>query len=219
MNFAGQYRIEAPRALVWEALNDPEVLRQSIPGCQEIEKESDTAFTAKVKARLGPVSAAFKGRVELTDLDPPNGYTISGEGQGGVAGFAKGGARVSLEDTGDGATTLSYTADGQVGGKLAQIGARLVEGSAKKIADDFFGAFNTIVSARAAAQPQAPVAPPPPVAPAPAPVAPEAAAVPPVAAAPRQPAGRPAGDLLARLWFALIGLALLAMVVGAAIWH
>ena len=148
MNFAGQYRIEAPRALVWEALNDPEVLRQSIPGCQEIEKESDTAFTAKVKARLGPVSAAFKGRVELTDLDPPNGYTISGEGQGGVAGFAKGGARVSLEDTGDGATTLSYTADGQVGGKLAQIGARLVEGSAKKIADDFFGAFNTIAENR-----------------------------------------------------------------------
>lgn len=210
MNFAGQYRIEAPRALVWEALNDPEVLRQSIPGCQEIEKESDTAFTAKVKARLGPVSAAFKGRVELTDLDPPNGYTISGEGQGGVAGFAKGGARVSLEDTGDGATTLSYTADGQVGGKLAQIGARLVEGSARKIADDFFGTFNEIVSARAASLAPAPAQP--------AAAAPEPAPQP-AAPVTQRPAGEPAGDLLGKLWFALVGLALLAMVVGAAIWH
>ena len=224
MNFAGQYRIEAPRALVWEALNDPEVLRQSIPGCQEIEKESDTAFTAKVKAKLGPVSAAFKGRVELTDLDPPNGYTISGEGQGGVAGFAKGGARVSLEDTGDGATTLSYTADGQVGGKLAQIGARLVEGSARKIADDFFGTFNEIVSARAASRAPAPEAATAPVAqpPGPAPAGPSAAAEPaPQAAVPaaHEPARDRAGDLLGRLWFALIGLVLLAMVVGAAIWH
>jgi len=220
MNFAGQYRIEAPRALVWEALNDPEVLKQSIPGCQEIEKESETAFTAKVKARLGPVSAAFKGRVELTDLDPPNGYTISGEGQGGVAGFAKGGARVSLEDTNDGATTLSYTADGQVGGKLAQIGARLVEGSAKKIADDFFGTFNEIVSARAASQTPTlaatPIAPTPAATPA---VAPAAAPTAQVAPAALQPTAKQAPDLLARLWFWLIGLVLLAMIVGAAIWH
>jgi len=220
MNFAGQYRIEAPRALVWEALNDPEVLRQSIPGCQEIEKESQTAFTAKVKARLGPVSAAFKGRVELTDLDPPNGYTISGEGQGGVAGFAKGGARVSLEDTADGATTLSYTADGQVGGKLAQIGARLVEGSAKKIADDFFGTFNEIVSARAASQTPAPAATAEAPAPAATPaVAPEAAPPAQVAPAVLQPAAKQAPDLLAKLWFWLIGLVLLAMIVGAAVWH
>jgi carbon monoxide dehydrogenase subunit G len=216
MNFAGQYRIEAPRALVWEALNDPEVLRQAIPGCQEIEKESDTAFTAKVKAKLGPVSAAFKGRVELTDLDPPNAYTISGEGQGGVAGFAKGGARVSLEDTADGATTLSYTAEGQVGGKLAQIGARLVEGSAKKIADDFFGAFNALVSERAASRPQA--------APAAAAAEPVAAAHTPAPAAPVAPhtvsARADSGaDLIARVWFGLIGLVLLAMIVGAALWH
>jgi uncharacterized protein len=222
MNFTGQYRIEAPRPLVWEALNDPEVLRQSIPGCQEIEKESETAFTAKVKAKLGPVSAAFKGRVELTDLDPPNAYTISGEGQGGVAGFAKGGARVSLEDTADGATTLSYTADGQVGGKLAQIGARLVEGSAKKIADDFFGTFNAIVSERAASRPV-------PAVPAPEPVVPVAPAS--SGAALREPetsGARPAplpardshgADIIARLWFGLIGIALIAMIIGAAIWH
>ncbi len=217
MNFTGQYRIEAPRPLVWEALNDPEVLRQSIPGCQEIEKESETAFTAKVKAKLGPVSASFKGRVELTDLDPPNAYTISGEGQGGVAGFAKGGARVSLEDTPDGATTLSYTADGQVGGKLAQIGARLVEGSAKKIADDFFGTFNAIVSERAASQPAAQEPTPEP---APAPAAPPAEAAMPA----QRPAALPArdsggADLIAKLWFGLIGIALLAMIVGAAVWH
>lgn len=230
MNFTGQYRIEAPRPLVWEALNDPEVLRQSIPGCQEIEKESDTAFTAKVKAKLGPVSAAFKGRVELTDLDPPNAYTISGEGQGGVAGFAKGGARVSLEDTPDGATTLSYTAEGQVGGKLAQIGARLVEGSAKKIADDFFGTFNAIVSERAASRP-APAPEPQPASASATPTAPAAASEPPTAPVTPKPASAPTpspapaprdsggGDLVAKLWFALIGIALLAMIVGAVVWR
>lgn len=140
MQMNGQYRIEAPRAAVWEALNDVEVLRACIPGVEEIEKTSDTAFTAKVKAKVGPVSARFAGAVTLSDLDPPNGYTISGEGKGGAAGFAKGGAKVRLEDDGDG-TLLSYDVDAQVGGKLAQIGSRLINGTAKKMADDFFSRF------------------------------------------------------------------------------
>jgi len=208
MDFSGEYRIEAPRETVWRALNDPEVLRQSIPGCQEIDKESDTTFSAKVKARLGPVSATFKGRVTLSDLDPPNGYTISGEGQGGVAGFAKGGAKVRLEDAAGGATTLRYTAEGQVGGKLAQIGARLVEGSARKIADDFFGTFNTIVSASAASAAAATV--PPPIQPEPA--APPAAPVP---AEPVRPAP-PGTGTIEILWLGFAALAVLAMLVGAA---
>src|SRR3546814_5642729 len=130
MQMTGQYRIEAPRQAVWEALNDGEVLRQCIPGVEEIEKTSDTSFTAKVRAKVGPVSARFAGAVTLSDLDPPNGYTISGEGKGGAAGFAKGGARVRLADEGA-ATLLSYDVDAQVGGKLAQIGARLIDGTAK----------------------------------------------------------------------------------------
>ncbi|MBN35515.1 MAG: carbon monoxide dehydrogenase [Rhodospirillaceae bacterium] len=144
MDLSGEHRINAPRETVWQALNDPEILKQCISGCQELDKESDTALTAKVKTKIGPVSATFKGKVSLTDLDPPKGYTISGEGQGGVAGFAKGGARVTLEEDGS-ATVLRYVADGQVGGKLAQVGARLVEGSARKVADDFFKTFNDLV--------------------------------------------------------------------------
>src|SRR3546814_10792543 len=136
----GQDRIEAPRQAVWEALNDVEVLRQCIPGVEEIEKTSDTPFTAKVRAKVGPVSARLAGAVTLSDLDPPNGYTISGEGKGGAAGFAKGGARVRLADEGA-ATLLSYDVDAQVGGKLAQIGSRLIDGTAKKMADDFFSPF------------------------------------------------------------------------------
>src|SRR3546814_370522 len=119
MQMTGQYRIEAPRQAVWEALNDVEVLRQCIPGVEEIEKTSDTSFTAKVRAKVGPVSARFAGAVTLSDLDPPNGYTISGEGKGGAAGFAKGGARVRLADEGA-ATLLSYDVDAQVGGKRSE---------------------------------------------------------------------------------------------------
>lgn len=140
MQMTGQYRIEAPREAVWEALNDVEVLRACIPGVEEIEKTSDTSFTAKVKAKVGPVSARFAGAVTLSDLDPPRGYTISGEGKGGAAGFAKGGAKVSLDEDG-GATLLNYDVDAQVGGKLAQIGSRLINGTAKKMADDFFARF------------------------------------------------------------------------------
>jgi len=149
MEMTGEHRVEAPRQAVWEALNDPEILKQAIPGCEEIEKVSDTEFTAKVKAKVGPVSAKFAGAVTLADLDPPNGYTISGEGKGGAAGFAKGGAKVRLE--GDGAATiLRYEVSAQVGGKLAQIGSRLIDGTAKKMAEEFFGNFSRIVAAPAA---------------------------------------------------------------------
>ena len=141
MEMSGQYRIPAPRAKVWDALNDPVVLKESIPGCQTLDKLSDTEMAATVKAKVGPVSATFNGQVTLSNIDPPNGYTITGEGKGGVAGFAKGGADVKLEDDGEGMTLLSYTAKAQVGGKLAQLGARLIDATAKQMADQFFGAF------------------------------------------------------------------------------
>src|SRR3984893_15809335 len=137
MDMNGEYQIAAPRQRVWEALNDPEVLRQCIPGCEEIVKESEVEWTAKVTAKVGPVKAKFGGKVTLPDLDPPNGYTITGEGTGGAAGFAKGGAIVKLTHYG-GATLLTYTVKAQVGGKLAQIGSRLIDSASRKMADDFF---------------------------------------------------------------------------------
>ena len=145
MDFTGEYEVPASRDKVWEALNDVDVLKLCIDGCEELNKDSDTEFSAKVTAKVGPVRAKFTGKVTLSDIDPPNGYTISGEGQGGVAGFAKGGAIVKLVD-GDGATILHYEAKAEVGGKLASVGSRLVEGVAKKTADDFFGKFVEIVS-------------------------------------------------------------------------
>ena len=170
MEMQGEQRIPAPRDVVWAALNDPEVLKECIPGCQTVEKTSDTGFSATVVAKVGPVSAKFSGKVTLSDIDPPNGYTISGEGQGGVAGFGKGGAKVSLSDDGAG-TLLRYTATAQVGGKLAQIGSRLVDSAAAKMADDFFAKFNLVAAAKAAPQPGAE-----PAAAAPAAVAPQSAA-------------------------------------------
>ena len=140
MEMSGEYRIPASRETVWEALNDPDVLRACIPGCQELEQTSETGFAATVKAKVGPVSATFKGEVELDDIDPPAGYRIQGEGKGGVAGFAKGGANVRLAEDG-GETVLTYDADAKVGGKLAQIGSRLIAGTARKMADQFFGNF------------------------------------------------------------------------------
>ena len=145
MDFTGEYRVPASRDKVWEALNDVDVLKLCIDGCEELNKDSDTELSAKVTAKVGPVRAKFTGKVTLSDIDPPNGYTISGEGQGGVAGFAKGGAIVKLVD-GDGATILHYEAKAEVGGKLASVGSRLVEGVAKKTADDFSGKFVEIVS-------------------------------------------------------------------------
>ncbi len=139
----GEYRIAAAREAVWAALNDAEVLKQCIPGCDSLDWLSDHEIEAVVTARVGPVKARFKGRVTLSDLDPPSSYTISGEGQGGAAGFARGSARVTLADDGDG-TLLRYTVKASVGGKLAQIGARLIDSAAKKMANDFFAAFAAI---------------------------------------------------------------------------
>jgi carbon monoxide dehydrogenase subunit G len=133
MTMSGEVQLSAPREEVWAKLNDAEVLKACIPGCEELNKVSDTEFQAK-----------FKGRVQLTDLDPPNGYKISGEGEGGVAGFAKGGATVVLTPK-DGGTLLAYNVEAQIGGKLAQLGQRLVVGAAKKLADDFFQKFASAV--------------------------------------------------------------------------
>ncbi|HVY56504.1 MAG TPA: carbon monoxide dehydrogenase subunit G [Xanthobacteraceae bacterium] len=144
MTMSGEVQLEAPREEVWAKLNDPDVLRACIPGCEQLEKLSDTEFQAVATTKIGPVKAKFKGKVRLSDLDPPNGYKISGEGEGGVAGFAKGGAVVALSPK-DGGTLLSYNVEAQIGGKLAQLGQRLVSGAAKKLADDFFQKFAAAV--------------------------------------------------------------------------
>jgi carbon monoxide dehydrogenase subunit G len=145
MDMSGERRIAAPRARVWDALNDPAVLKASIPGCESLEKQADDALKATAAVKIGPISARFSGTVQLSELDPPNGYTISGEGQGGVAGFAKGGAKVRLVDDGAG-TLLSYEVHAQVGGKIAQLGARLIDASAKQMADAFFDRFSAQVA-------------------------------------------------------------------------
>jgi len=173
MDMSGEYRIEASKDRVWAALNDTEILRQSIPGCEEVIKVSDTELTAKVVAKVGPVKAKFSGKVTFTDVDPPNGYRINGEGSGGAAGFAKGGATVKLTEDGSG-TILNYVVDAHIGGKLAQIGSRLIDATSRKMADDFFARFKELVTsaepapAVATAAPVAPSAPEPTPAPAPA---------------------------------------------------
>lgn len=140
MEFSGEYRIPARQQQVWEALNDPAVLQACIVGCKQLEKVSDTEFIATVAAKVGPVSATFKGNMVLSDMDAPNGYTLTGQGQGGAAGFAKMGAKVALtEDQNE--TVLKYVANAEIGGKLASVGSRLVQTVAKKNADDFFAAF------------------------------------------------------------------------------
>jgi len=155
MEIKGEYKIAAPREKVFAALNDVTILQACIPGCETLEKTSETEMKAKVRMRIGPVSAAFTGKVTLSDLDPPNGYRISGEGQGGAAGFAKGGAVVTLrEDAGD--TILNYNVDAQVGGKIAQVGARLIDGTAKKLADEFFSKFAVMVGGPPPAEATAP---------------------------------------------------------------
>jgi uncharacterized protein len=145
MEMHGEFRIPAARDRVWAGLNDPEILKNSIPGCQSIEKLSDTEFAAKVVAKVGPVKANFAGKVTLSDLDPPSGYTITGEGTGGVAGFAKGSAKVELSEEST-ETVLRYGVQAQVGGKLAQIGSRLIDATARKMADDFFRRFVALMS-------------------------------------------------------------------------
>jgi carbon monoxide dehydrogenase subunit G len=145
MDMTGTQHIEAPRDVVWRALNDVEVLRQSIPGCQSIEKISDTEMNAKVTLKVGPVKATFTGKVTLSDLDPPNGYTITGDGSGGAAGFAKGSATVRLVENA-GSTDLNYAVKAQIGGKLAQLGARLIDATSKKLAGEFFEKFGEAVA-------------------------------------------------------------------------
>ena len=149
MDMTGERRIPAPRLKVWDALNDPEVLRASIPGCKTLEKTSEHDLRATAGVKIGPISAAFTGKVQLLDLDPPNSYRIAGEGQGGVAGFANGGATVHLSDDGD-FTLLKYEVKAQVGGKIAQLGARLIDATAKQMADQFFDRFSAHVGAPAA---------------------------------------------------------------------
>ncbi len=147
MELRGEVRLAAPREKVWAALNDPSVLARSIDGVERLEPVGENRFEGALLARIGPVRATFTGTVELSDLDPPNGYTLSGEGKGGAAGFARGSAEVRLEETEDGGTRLSYVARSQVGGRLAQLGTRLIEGAARGYAEGFFRNFKAIVEA------------------------------------------------------------------------
>ncbi len=151
MELTGEHTIQADRQKVWESLNDPEILKQCIPGCEEIEQSDENEFSAKVKAKVGPVNSRFSGKVTLSNLNPPESYTISGEGSGGAAGFAKGGADVHLEEIDASQTKLSYKVDAQVGGKLAQLGQRLIQSTANKYAKQFFDKFEQIVGEGAAA--------------------------------------------------------------------
>ena len=157
MEMTGSQRIEASRERVWQALNDPEILKASIPGCERIEKLSDTEMTATVTLKIGPIKASFQGDVRLSDLDPPSGYTITGEGRGGAAGFAKGSARVSLIPEG-GATVLNYAVKADVGGKLAQLGGRLIDSTARRLAAEFFDRFAQAMGASAGGAAATPLA-------------------------------------------------------------
>ena len=155
MNLTGAQRIAAPKERVWQALNDPDVLKQAIPGCQSLEKESDESFRATIALKIGPMDARFAGTVKLTDLNPPNSYTLVGSGQGGPAGFAKGAAKVSLSEE-SGETLLSYEVDAQVGGRLAQLGGPIIDATAKQLAGKFFKRFGEIVAPQKKADAAAP---------------------------------------------------------------
>ena len=143
----GEERVAASINKVWQALNDPEVLKACIPGCQSLEKKSDTEMAATVVLKIGPIKATFAGEVTLKNLNPPHSYTIEGEGKGGIAGFAKGGADVVLTEDGPDATILKYATKADVGGKIAQLGSRLISSTSKKLAGEFFSSFNARVSA------------------------------------------------------------------------
>lgn len=194
MELVGETRIEATRELVWAALNDPAILARCIDGVEELVASGENRFDGVLNAKVGPVKAKFTGSVELTELDPPNRYVLVGEGKGGVAGFAKGSAEVTLSDNGDGATLLSYVARSQVGGKLAQLGTRLIEGTAKAYAQSFFEKFKSEVE-----QPAVPAAAEDPV---PEPMA---------AAADTAPADSKAGGLSPLVWVSALALAVLAL--------
>jgi len=179
MQMAGEQRIAASRQRVWEALNDPEILKQCIPGCKSLDKQGDDQFDAVAEVKIGPIGARFKGKVQLSDIDAPNGYTITGQGNGGVAGNAKGSAKVRLSDDGGG-TLVSYDVDAEVGGRMAQLGGPIIDATAKQLAGKFFSTFGEVVGgevaaaaaeAPAAAQPVAAAAPVAAPRPAPAPAA------------------------------------------------
>lgn len=209
MQMTGEQRIAAPRQKVWEALNDPAVLAQCIPGCQSLEREGDDRFVAVAEVKIGPIGARFKGNVQLSDIDAPNGYTITGSGNGGIAGSAKGGAKVRLSDAPGGGTLVSYDVEAEVGGRMAQLGGPIIDATAKNLAGKFFTKFGEVVSgqgapAAAEAAPQATGAAEAPVA-----AAPAAAPVP-------APAGLPPAPLWG--WVAALVVALLAgYALGA--WH
>jgi hypothetical protein len=145
MDMNGRETIQAPIDAVWQGLNNPDILKQCIPGCEKLEKTSDTEMTATVVLKVGPVKARFEGAVQLSNLNPPNSYTISGEGKGGLVGFAKGGADVTLTAEGPDTTVLSYVVKADVGGKIAQLGSRLIDSTAKKLAEQFFSSFGAKV--------------------------------------------------------------------------
>ena len=208
MDMTGERRIATPRQVVWDALNDPAVLQASIPGCQALERLDDTHMKAAVAVKVGPISARFNGAVALSEIDAPNSYTIAGEGQGGVAGFAKGGAKVFLTDEAD-ATLLKYEVHAQVGGKLAQLGARLIDATAKQMADQFFTRFSeevqklnpaAMAEAPAAAEALKPEARPPSLPP---------SAVGPLAMIPRDAFGLPVAGWIGILVF--VGLLVLVL--------
>lgn len=162
MEMSGERHIAAPRELVWQALNDPEALKAAIPGCESIEKLSETDLTAKLAIKIGPMAAKFAAKVKLENLNPPQSYTISGEGNGGAMGFAKGGADVALEAVGESETILRYNVKAQVGGKMAQLGARLIDSTAKQMADQFFDRFAAALTPKLNDRtPDVPVAPKP----------------------------------------------------------
>lgn len=146
MQMTGEQRIVAPRQKVWEALNDPAVLAQCIPGCQSLERDGDNRFVATAEVKIGPIGARFKGNVQLSDIDPANGYTITGSGNGGIAGSAKGGARVRLSDASGGGTLVSYEVEAEVGGRMAQLGGPIIDATAKNLAGKFFVKFGEVVS-------------------------------------------------------------------------
>jgi carbon monoxide dehydrogenase subunit G len=199
MDMSGERRIPAARARVWEALNDPEMLRAAIPGCESVTRTADDAFEAKLALKIGPMAAKFGAKVKLENIVAPASYTITGEGNGGAMGFAKGGADVALEETGPEETVLRYSVKAQVGGKMAQLGARLIDSTAKQMSDQFFDRFAAALTPPAAAEEAAPAG---------APAAP---------AAPRPPITTPAGiSILDLLPEAPLGIPLMAW-VGSAI--
>ena len=164
MEMTGERRIPAPRQRVWDALNDPEMLRAAIPGCESVTRTAPDAFEAKVAMKIGPMAARFGGKVKLENIHAPVSYTITGEGNGGAMGFAKGGADVALEEVGPSETVLRYAVRAQVGGKMAQLGARLIDSTAKQMSDQFFDRFAAAVSPPVSAEALAAVAAPvPPV--------------------------------------------------------